>query len=222
MPQPASFDQERKLHAQGYRFIAGIDEVGRGTIAGPVAAAAVILPYRIKVPWLSLVCDSKQLSPQKREYLFGLIRKARLAIGVGMVFQNEIDDKGIVKATRMAMRLAVEQLPFPPDFLLIDALDLPDISLPQKGIIHGDQLCLSIACASIVAKVKRDHLMIELDNFHPGYGLARHKGYATRQHLLNLQELGPCPIHRQSFAPVRKLIEKQGASSIVQWTRRHP
>jgi ribonuclease HII len=208
VPRLPSFDQERKLHAQGYRLIAGIDEVGRGTIAGPVAAAAVILPYQSEFPWLPLVRDSKQLSPRKREYLFELIQKAEVAIGIGMASQNEIDDKGIIEATRMAMRTAVEQLPVSPDYLLIDALNLPDVSLPQKSIINGDQLCLSIACASIVAKVRRDHLMIELDGLHPGYGLARHKGYATRQHLLCLQQLGPCPIHRRSFAPVRRLIEK--------------
>jgi len=208
MTKPPSFDQERKLHAQGCHLIAGIDEVGRGTIAGPVAAAAIILPKRADIPWLSLVRDSKQLSPRRREHLFELMQETGLAIGVGVVSQTEIDDKGIVPATRMAMRMAIEQLPLLPDFLLIDAVKLPDVSIPQKSIIHGDCLCLSIACASIVAKVRRDRLMIELDALHPGYGLARHKGYATREHMLSLQRLGPCSIHRQSFAPVRRLVEK--------------
>ncbi len=203
---PPTFDQESELYDQGYRFIAGIDEVGRGAIAGPVAAAAAILPYQANMPWISLVRDSKQLSPLKREYLFELIQASGIAIGVGMVSQDEIDDKGIVRATQMAMRIAIEQLSPPPDFLLIDALSLPELSLPQKGIIHGDQLCISIACASIVAKVRRDHYMIELDTLYPGYGLARHKGYATRKHLLSLQQLGPCPIHRQSFSPIRRLL----------------
>lgn len=209
MIKPPSFDQERKLHAQGYHLIAGIDEVGRGTIAGPVAAAAIILPNQAGIPWLKLVRDSKQLSPRRREHLFELMQETGLAIGVGVVSQTEIDDKGIVPATRMAMRMAIEQLPVSPDFLLIDAVKLPDVSIPQKSIIHGDRLCLSIACASIVAKVRRDRLMIELDKVHPGYGLARHKGYATKEHLLSLQRLGPCPIHRQSFAPVRRVIESR-------------
>ena len=205
---PPTFDGERELRAQGYRLIAGIDEVGRGTIAGPVFAAAVILPLEANISWLSLVRDSKQLSPRRREYLFELIQQTNIATGIGVVPHTDIDERGIVKATRMAMDRAIDQLPFTPDFLLIDALALPDVSLPQKGIVHGDQLSLSIACASIVAKVSRDRYMVELDSLYPDYGLARHKGYATREHLLCLQQLGPCPIHRQSFAPVRRLLEK--------------
>ena len=202
-----SFDYEKEIGAQGYCGIAGIDEVGRGAIAGPVAASAVILP-RQDVPWLALVRDSKRLSPLKRQFIFELIQKTDIAIGVGMISPSEIDARGIVKATQLAMRLAIERLPFPPDFLLIDALTLPEVSLPQKSIIHGDRLCLSIACASIVAKVARDRYMVEMDSLYPGYELARHKGYATPQHLSNLQRLGPCPIHRYSFAPVRRLIER--------------
>jgi len=205
---PPTFDGERELRAQGYRLIAGIDEVGRGTIAGPVFAAAVILPLEANIPWLSLVRDSKQLSPRRREYLFELIQQTNIATGIGVVPHTWIDERGIVKATQLAMSRAIDQLPSTPDFLLIDALALPDVSLPQKGIVHGDQLSLSIACASIVAKVSRDRYMVELDSLYPGYGLARHKAYATRQHLLSLQQLGPCPIHRQSFAPVRRLLEK--------------
>ena len=205
-----TFDEERRLEAQGYHLIAGIDEVGRGALAGPVVAAAVILPIsrgssRTAPTWLSSVRDSKQLSPKKRESLFEKIQAGAIAVGVGMVSPEEIDAYGIVKATRQAMCLAVKQLPTPPDFLLIDALTLPQIPLPQRGIIHGDQLSFSIACASIIAKVTRDRYMIELDRIYPGYGLARHKGYATPQHLLNLRQSGPCPIHRRSFAPVRNL-----------------
>jgi ribonuclease HII len=207
MTKPPTFDKERELHRQGFHFIAGIDEVGRGAIAGPVVAAAIILPLSISFSWLSLVRDSKQLSPSKREFLFKQIQEAELPIGLGMVPQVGIDDYGIVKATQLAMSEAVAKLPFVPDFLLIDALPLPDISLPQWSIFHGDQLSLSIACASIVAKVSRDRYMVELDNVYPEYGLARHKGYGTREHLLNLQQRGPCPLHRRSFAPVWRLIE---------------
>jgi len=204
---PPTFDGERELNAQGYRLIAGLDEVGRGTIAGPVFAAAVILPLEANIPWLPLVRDSKQLSPRRREYIFKLIQQTNVAIGIGVVPHTDIDKRGIVKATRLAMSRAIDQLPFAPDFLLIDALALPEVSLPQRSIVHGDQLSLSIACASIVAKVSRDRYMVELDSLHPGYGLARHKGYATKEHLLCLQQLGPCSIHRQSFAPVRRLIK---------------
>ena len=204
---PPTFDGERELNAQGYRLIAGLDEVGRGTIAGPVFAAAVILPLEANIPWLPLVRDSKQLPPRRREYLFKLMQQTGIAMGIGVVPHTDIDKRGIVKATRLAMSRAIDQLPFTPDFLLIDALALPEVSLPQRSIVHGDQLSLSIACASIVAKVSRDRYMVGLDSLYPGYGLARHKGYATKQHLLCLQQLGPCPIHRCSFAPVRRLIK---------------
>jgi len=207
MTDPPTFDEEKGLYEQGYRFIAGIDEVGRGAIAGPVVAAAVILPLDVNIPWLSLVRDSKQLSPSKREFLFKQIQEAELPIGVGMVPQIDIDDYGIVKSTQLAMSRAVEKLPFTPDFLLIDALPLPEISLPQRSMFYGDQLSLSIACASIVAKVSRDRYMVGLDSLYPEYGLARHKGYGTREHLLSLEQQGPCPIHRRSFAPVWRLIE---------------
>jgi len=206
--QPPTFDEERELNAQGYRLIAGIDEVGRGAIAGPVVAAAVILPFEVSIPWLSLVRDSKQLSPRRRGYLFELIQQTQVIIGVGAVPHTYIDERGIVKATQLAMSRAIEKLPSTPDSLLIDALALPEVPLPQKSIIHGDQLSLSIACASIVAKVSRDRYMVEQDSLYPGYGLARHKGYATLRHLLSLKQLGPCPIHRKSFAPVRRLLEK--------------
>ncbi len=208
MTDPPTFDEERKLYEHGYRFIAGIDEVGRGALAGPVFAAAVILPFQVNIPWLSLVRHSKQLSPSKRQTIFDLVREMKLVTGIGMVPHTEIDEQGIVKATQLAMSKAIDRLPFAPDFLLIDALTLPEVSLPQKGIIHGDQLSLSIACASIVAKVSRDRYMVEQDSLYPDYGLARHKGYGTREHVLNLQQRGPCPIHRMSFAPVYRLLKK--------------
>ena len=205
---PPTFEEEQRLHQQGYRFVAGIDEVGRGAIAGPVAAAAIILPMGISSnsSWLSRVRDSKQLSPASREALSPRIQEIAIASGVGLVSPEDIDVLGIVEATRRAMRRAVEQLPNHPDFLLIDAVSLPEVVTPQKALIHGDQLSLSIACASIVAKVTRDHIMEELDGTYPGYGFARHKGYGTQKHISSLQKLGPSRVHRLSFAPVRAAI----------------
>ena len=199
------FGHEYELKERGYRFIAGIDEVGRGAIAGPVGAAAVVLPCDRELPWAKMVRDSKQLSPSRREYLARLIRANALSIGFGMVPSEEVDALGIVKATRLAMGKAVKMLSCKPDFLLIDALKLPDVPLPQRSIIHGDRISVSIACASIVAKVARDQLMVEMDSLHPGYNLARHKGYGTKDHLESLSQLGPCPLHRRSFAPLRML-----------------
>ncbi|MFC2046845.1 ribonuclease HII [Chloroflexota bacterium] len=191
------------LATQGYRYIAGVDEVGRGALAGPVVAAAVILPGEVNAPWLDQVKDSKQLSPIRRELLFHHIHEIAISIGVGMISQEMIDTNGIIKATRLAMKLAIDQLSPPPEFLLIDYMLLPEVPLPQRGIKNGDSLCLSIACASIMAKVTRDHLMVELDRTYSGYGLAQHKGYGTREHLSYLRQLGSSPIHRQSFKPVK-------------------
>ena len=207
-PKP-SFTEERNLQKQGYRLIAGIDEVGRGTLAGPVVAAAVILPCRIKTPWLNQVRDSKLLSPMARQRLTPLIQEIATTTGIGAASSEVIDTKGISYATKLAMKLAIEQLSPPPESLLIDFILLPEVPLPQKGITNGDSLCFSIACASIIAKVARDHLMVELDKVYPGYGLAQHKGYATKEHLACLYRLGPSPIHRRSFKPVSAIIYKQ-------------
>jgi len=206
MSQIPSFAEERALLAQGYQRIAGVDEVGRGALAGPVVAAAVILPCRIDTPWLIRVKDSKLLSPPEREYLFDCIQEVAISIGIGMAPPEVIDSQGIIKATRLAMKLAIDQLSPPPESLLIDYMSLPEVTLPQRGIKNGDRLCFSIACASIMAKVARDRLMIELDRTYPGYGLAQHKGYGTEGHLSCLRRLGPSPIHRQSFKPVREII----------------
>ena len=205
--QKPSFTEEKRLEAQGYHLIAGIDEAGRGALAGPVVAAAVILPCRIDAPWLDQVKDSKQLSPAKRELLFHNIHQIAISIGISLAPPEVIDAQGIIKATRLAMKLAINQLSPPPESLLIDYMLLPEVPLPQKGITNGDKLCFSIACASIMAKVARDHLMIELDRTYPGYGLAQHKGYGTEKHLSCLHRLGPSPIHRQSFKPVRDIIK---------------
>jgi len=208
MSQLPSFVEEKMFEAQGYRRVAGIDEVGRGPLAGPVVAAAVILPCDLDAPWLNLVKDSKQLSQSRRELLFHHIHEIAAGIGIGLVQSEVIDGLGIVKATRLAMKLAIDQLWPPPESLLIDYMSLPEVKLPQKGITKGDSLCFSIACASIIAKVTRDHLMIDLDRTYPGYRLARHKGYGTREHFACLRRLGPSPIHRRSFKPVKQMLEQ--------------
>jgi ribonuclease HII len=201
-----SFIEEELLEAQGYRLIAGIDEAGRGALAGPVIAAAVILPRKVDAHWLAEVRDSKQLTPAQRELLFHHIHEIAISIGIGLAPHYLVDTKGIVMATRLAMKLAIDRLSPPPQSLLIDYMRLPEVRLPQKGITNGDNLCFSIACASIIAKVARDQLMIAFDRIYPGYGLAQHKGYGTREHFACLSRLGPCPIHRQSFRPVREII----------------
>lgn len=198
--------EENTLFEKGYRRIAGIDEAGRGPLAGPVVAAAVILPNDFEADWKSLVNDSKQLAAQVREELFKSISDIALSVGVGVVDSQTIDTRGIVKATRIAMKQAVEQLTPPPDYLLIDYLKLPAVKVPQKGITYGDCLCYSIACASIIAKVTRDKLMVEFDKTYPGYGFADHKGYGTAEHRACLKKLGPSPIHRCSFEPVRETM----------------
>ncbi len=205
--QKPSFTEEKMLEAQGYQYFAGIDEAGRGALAGPVVAAAVILPCHVEAPWLNRVKDSKQLSPARRESLFHHIHEVAISLGIGIAPHEVIDARGIIKATRLAMKLAIDQLWPPPEFLLIDYMHLPEVPLPQKGITNGDSLCFSIACASIMAKVTRDHLMIEFDGTYPGYGLAQHKGYGTKGHLACLRRLGPSPIHRQSFKPVKDMIK---------------
>ncbi|MFH1775143.1 MAG: ribonuclease HII [Chloroflexota bacterium] len=201
MPSP-SFAEERMLEAQGCRYIAGIDEAGRGALAGPVAAAAVILPPNLSAPWLGEVRDSKQMSPAKREIFFHHIHEVAVSVGIGMASHRVIDDLGIVAATRKAMRSAIERLSPVPEYLLIDYMKLPAVTIPQKGITNGDELCFSIACASIIAKVARDQLMMFADMVYPDYGFSRHKGYGTRAHLGCLERLGPCSFHRRSFRPV--------------------
>ena len=201
-----TFNEEHDIWQGGYRYIAGIDEVGRGPLAGPVVAAAVILPGDFEADWKPLVNDSKQLTPSSREKLFPYIREIAVSIGVGMSDAQTIDRKGIAKATRLAMKKAVDQLTPPPDFLLVDYLFIPEIRLPQKGITHGDCLSFSIACASIIAKVTRDRLMVELDKTYPDYHFAKHKGYGTKEHIECLRRLGPSPIHRCSFEPVRGMM----------------
>jgi len=215
VPSCPNLDEETSLRAQGYELIAGIDEAGRGALAGPVVAAAVILPDPANLPWLALVRDSKELDSKKRESLFDLITKDAVAVGIGIIPPQVIDSINILKATKLAMMQAVEKLPKQPHFLIIDRVTLSQCPIPQRGITRGDKLCLSIACASIVAKVTRDRIMQEFDQIYPGYGFAQHKGYGTREHLSCLQKLGPSPIHRLYFAPVRSIIASQSSASLA-------
>ncbi len=196
---------EQRLWAQGYRRVAGLDEAGRGAWAGPVVAAAVVLPVNDSESFerLAGIRDSKQLSAAQREAWLTVIERYALAWGIGIVSAEEIDALGIVPATRKAMALALNALSPAADYLLIDHLRLPDIQVPQYSLPKGDAQVLSIAAASIVAKVTRDRIMSRLAEQYPAYGFAQHKGYGTARHRLALQALGPCAVHRLSFAPLR-------------------
>jgi ribonuclease HII len=201
------FTEEKLCEKRGYTVIAGIDEVGRGCLAGPVVAAAVVMSLNKRPVWYKQVRDSKLLTPEQREFLSPRIHKSAVSIGIGAVDSMVIDRLGMTRAVHLAMRTAVSQLSPQPGYILIDYLTIPEFTLPQKGVSNGDTNCFSIACASIVAKVFRDHLMVELDEKYPGYGLARHKGYCTAEHVACLRELGPSPIHRRLFRPVRNLAQ---------------
>jgi ribonuclease HII len=196
---------EQALRYRGFRSIAGVDEVGRGALFGPVVAAAVILPERMTALARAGLKDSKQLTREQREKLDRRIRKCALALSVAEVDAETIDRVNIYQASRIAMLAAVQGLALAPDHLLIDAMRI-DHPCAQTRLFYGDALSLSIAAASVVAKVHRDRLMRELDAQHPGYGLASHKGYGTPAHRRSLIELGPCALHRRTFAPVRALI----------------
>jgi ribonuclease HII len=208
--------EEMALLSQGYSFIAGVDEAGRGSLAGPVVAAAVILPLGdISSLHFDLdeclkcfagVRDSKQLTARERERLFEVVMQQALAVGVGIGSVEMIDERNILQATKYAMCDAIAKLSIPPQALLLDAIHLPDIELLQRSIIKGDALCLSIAAASIIAKVTRDRIMVQLHELFPAYGFAQHKGYGTEEHLAALREHGASPHHRRSFAPVRELF----------------
>jgi ribonuclease HII len=203
---------EHQLRSRGYALIAGIDEAGRGAWAGPVVAAAVILPLGRAdlLAALKGVNDSKKLTPRQREQLGPQIEALAVAVGVGATSAADIDRLGIVPATRLAMQRAVAQLNPPPEALLIDAVDLTaQVPLPQHALFYGDAISLSIAAASILAKLSRDHLMMALDAQYPGYEFARHKGYGTLRHQVALARLGASDIHRQSFAPVKARLTKE-------------
>jgi len=205
-PAP-DLSNEAALWAQGYRLVAGLDEVGRGAWAGPVFAAAVILPpdFPTLSEALCNVRDSKLLSPHERDELACLIRDVALAVGIGQACHTEVDQCGIVAATQTAMCAALAHTGCCADYLLIDAVHLPQVTIPQRPLIKGDMTCLSIAAASIIAKVARDTYCLEMEREYPGYGFARHKGYGTAQHRAALQRLGPCAVHRLSYEPVRRV-----------------
>jgi len=202
-----SFAEEEFLWQQGFQVVAGIDEVGRGPLAGPVVAAAVVFAPYYDRPWMAQLRDSKILSETKRKLLTNHIQEDALAIGIGVVHQDQVDSINILEATKLAMRKALDQLIVTPDALLIDALTIPGFSTYQKSIIKGDGISRSIAAASIVAKVHRDTIMGKYDQMYPGYGFAHNVGYGTREHMDALNRIGCCPIHRTTFAPVRKVLE---------------
>jgi len=187
---------ERRLWSSGECFIAGVDEAGRGPLAGPVVAAAVVLRPEENIPG---VRDSKKLSPRERETLCPLVMRHSLAVAVGTVPVDEIDQINILQATYRAMREALSRLGIEPTHVLVDGRAIPGLATPQTALVGGDDLSLSIGAASIVAKVTRDRLMADFDRLYPQYGFARHKGYGTREHVLALRTYGPCPIHRKSF-----------------------
>lgn len=193
---------EKRAWAHGKKFIAGVDEVGRGPLAGPVVSAAVILPEDFNIVGIN---DSKQLSLAKRNELFDIIQEKALAVGVGIKDAAVIDQVNIYEASKLAMLEAIEQMPIQPDHLLVDAMTLP-LPVSQESIIKGDAKSVSIAAASIIAKVTRDRMMEEYDVMYPGYGFPNNAGYGTKEHLTALEDLGVTPIHRRSFAPVREAL----------------
>ena len=187
---------EQQLWNSGIKYVVGIDEAGRGPLAGPVVAAAVAFPRDISIPGIN---DSKKLSPSKREILFDLIHEEAIAIGVGVCDEKVVDEINILQATYQAMKQAVAGLSIQPDHVLVDGRSIPDFNLPQTAIVGGDGKCFSIAAASIIAKVTRDRIMIEYDRQYPQYGFAQHKGYPTKKHIQAIIKHGFCPIHRTSF-----------------------
>ena len=196
---------EKELYKEGYTLIAGVDEAGRGPLVGPVVAGAVILPVNYSCPGLN---DSKQISEKKREKLYDIIMQDAIAVGVGVVDAKTIDEINILEASRLAMKLAIEDLKIKPEYVLSDAMKLTNIDIPYKDIIHGDALSLSIAAGSIIAKVTRDRMLLELDKKYPQYGFAKHKGYPTKAHLEAIQKYGLFEEYRFSYKPVSKLMKK--------------
>lgn len=201
---------EQKQRDLGHQRIAGIDEAGRGPLAGPVVAAAVILPSDFDVEGLN---DSKLLSPKKREELRIRIEQEAVSIGIGIIDNQEIDRVNILQATYQAMRVAIQSSKQLPDHLLVDAAKIPHITIGQTAIVKGDQLSHSIAAASIIAKTTRDRLMLRMAEQYPQYGFEKHMGYGTPEHLVCLAKFGPSPIHRYSFAPVQKCVQREIAGA---------
>jgi ribonuclease HII len=208
------FEKENSLFAKGFTLVAGVDEAGRGPLAGPVVAAAVSLRADFltnpeKLEKLKAVNDSKKLSAKKREELFEIIKAECFEVGVGICDHATIDRVNILQATFLAMKIAVGQLKTKPDHLLIDGkFIIPNSSLNQEAVIDGDALVFSIAAASIIAKVTRDRIMDEYDKKYPQYGFAKHAGYGTKIHMDAIKQFGPCPIHRRTFRPLSDMLKK--------------
>lgn len=190
-------EEERKIYANKIKYICGIDEAGRGPLAGPVVVGAVILPEN---SFIEGVNDSKKISEKKREKLYDIITNESISYSVGIVSQNTIDEINILNATKLGLKIALEGLSQKPDMIIVDALkDMDTLGIPYMSIIKGDAKCYSIAAASIIAKVTRDRLMREWDEVYPAYGFAKHKGYGTKEHINNIKEIGPCMLHRKTF-----------------------
>lgn len=204
------YEFENKLSDAGFEYICGVDEAGRGPLAGPVVAAAVILKKDVK---LDGVNDSKKLSKKKRQALLPLIKENALAIGVCFVGAAEIDQINILRASRKAMMIAIEQLKIKPDYILSDAMDLQDIAIPFESLIHGDERSISIAAASIIAKETRDDYMLMLDKHYPEYGYKNHFGYPTKAHIEAVRKHGITPYHRKTFQPIKNMVKE----SLFKW-----
>jgi ribonuclease HII len=206
-----SLSQEIRAWRAGFRHVAGVDEVGRGPLAGPVVAAAVVLDPHRGGAWWAELRDSKMLSSAKRRRLARLLLD-EAGVGLGVVSHRHVDELGIVGATRLAMRRALESLPAPAQFALVDGLALRLPGMIHEPVVHGDACCLSIAAASIVAKVERDRMMEDYHHSYPHYGFLRNKGYGTAEHLQALAAFGPCEVHRRSFAPVKACLREDRPS----------
>ncbi len=197
---------EKELYEKGFRFICGTDEAGRGPLVGPVVAGAVILPKNYHLDGLT---DSKKLSEKKREKFFEIIKKEAIAYGIGIVDAKTIDEVNIYEASRMAMKKAIDNMAIKPDYILTDAMPITDLDVPVKAIIHGDGLSLTIAAASVLAKVTRDHYMYELDKKYPKYEFRKHKGYPTKRHLELISQYGVTKDYRFTYKPVKNVVESR-------------
>jgi ribonuclease HII len=200
------YKYENELYDEGYENICGVDEAGRGPLAGPVVVAACILPPFLKIDGIN---DSKKLTEKKREALYKIIVKNALAYSVVFISEKDVDELNIYQATKKGMLKAIEDIKVKPDYVLIDAMPLGELEIEHLSLIHGDALSASVAAASILAKVSRDHYMEKMDFKYPNYGFKKHKGYGTKEHLLALEKYGPCKIHRKTYAPVSKYFSKQ-------------
>ena len=207
IPKKPTLKYEKQLWGDGFRIVAGLDEAGRGAWAGPVYAAAVVLPTDTRmINLLNGVRDSKRMTPIQRNRWRGCIQSASISWTIGSATHEEIDKLGIVPATCLAMRRAIDAMTYEPTYLLVDYIEISNCAYPQISLTKGDCRSLSIAAASVLAKTARDAYMVKLDQHFPGYGFARHKGYGTRQHRAALTKLGPCPVHRYSFRPIKNIV----------------